>query len=123
LDQNTRLVQQQIKPRWLPPAPGLPLLSGATSFPMETRELWTATIARYEKKLHKLVVKHLPTVISLQNQHIDTVMEKGISSINTSIADLSQQKRAILIFAKLCRNNNSSTQRRTLGARRPRQKR
>jgi hypothetical protein len=100
-DYNSRMFEQRIKPRWLPPTPCPPLLPGSTCFPSELHLSWNKIVAKYERKLHKTIVISLPTAIGLLEEKIHLSRNNGINLIKSGITDPDQRRRAELVFIKL----------------------
>ena len=118
LDYNIRLHQQEIRPKWMPAPPCLPLLPGSTPFPHALHEDWRTTTSKYERKLHKKVIKHLPNVIDCMEEKIHIERESRLQNVKENISDPSQKRRAELLFLRFV---NQTEQPSPFHARRPRQ--
>ena len=101
----------------MPAPPCLPLLPGSTPFPHALYEDWKATTSKYEKKLHKKVIKNLPNVIDCMEEKIHIERESRLQNLRESISDPAQRRRAELLFLRFV---NKTDQPSSFPSRRPR---
>jgi len=100
LDFNLRLLSQGVRPKWMAPTPNPPLLPGYIPFPGEFHDTWKTVTAKYERKLHKYVTRHLPTVIDAMGDQISVEREASLQRLKAAIEDSTQRKRAENLFRR-----------------------
>ena len=103
-DTNLRLYGQSIRPRWLGRPMSPPVLPGNTFFPTEFHNEWRTIVQKYETKLHRKIVKILPTMLDALDADITATRNRNLERVKELVQETSpgQRKRGEAIFMKLC---------------------
>ena len=103
-DNNLRLYEQSIRPRWLGRSPSPPILPGIVSLPPKFHDEWSKTTKKYEAKLHRKVIKYLPDILDDLNSSIATTRSTNLQQVLTKVQETKpgQKKRAEIIYMRLC---------------------
>ena len=93
-------VEQSIRPNWMVCRQNPPLLPGSVAFNGDFHQEWAKVILKFEKRLIKKVVKHLPNSISALDTRLQTHKKSAQDTIRREILDPSQRERAIGLFLR-----------------------
>ena len=100
LQRSQLQVEQSIRPNWMVCRQNPPLLPGSVAFSSVFHEEWTKASQKYEKRLLKKVIQHLPNSISALDVRLIEHNRSSQDTIRREILDTPQRERAINLFLR-----------------------
>ena len=103
-DNNLRLYEQGIRPRWLGRPLSPPILPGTAGMPHQFHQEWTATVKKFESKLQRKVLKYLPDILDGLNTSISKKRNTNLQNVLSRVQDTKpgQKRRGEVIYMRLC---------------------
>ena len=100
LQRSKLQAEQSLRPNWMVCRQNPPLLPGSVSFSSDFHEEWTKAAQKYEKRLLKKVIKHLPNSISALDVRLQEHKRSAQDTLQREIQDAPQRERASALFLR-----------------------